>query len=194
MKSLIFSSCVNSNVSRWKLLALRWPNDRTNRPSILNKALHLTTCGDWESSPVKSMCECVFMYSTITAFKPPYKCVLELSSWSELQCPSLKRAAVVLSEALESVQTWHLQQHTHKRQPSFRPFSQLLHRDQVLHSVRLGLQHRPRCYFRDYPVFRGLLCTLTWGFERTWGHLQTSTHQTWCTQTQNTGRGSHTAV
>lgn len=112
MKSLIFSSCVNPNVSRWKPLVLRWPNDRTNRPSILNKALHLTTCGDWESSPVKSMCECVFMYSTITAFKPPNKCVLELSSWSELHRSSLKRAAVVLSEALESVQTWHLRQHT----------------------------------------------------------------------------------
>lgn len=92
------------------------PNDRTNRPSILNKALHLTSCGENDLRQKR-----VFLYSTMTAFNLLQPALKPLTSVFKSRHHGhnyttrrhLWSKRLLFSEALESdAQTWHLQQHT----------------------------------------------------------------------------------
>lgn len=147
--------------------------------------------------PVKSMCECVFVYSTITAFKassnllptPPETSVSELSSCSELHRASLKQLAVIsprenVGGRADVTFTATHTHHSHHCPATKRVASS---DDDTGQGATLGI-------ILCLGVYFVLWRCLTWGFERMWGHLQASTHQTSRAQTQNTGRGSYTAV
>lgn len=150
------------------------------------------------------MCEHTLAYSTITAFKPlptcsqtPNKWALELSSWPQLHCTTLKQVAVISpwEFCADVTLTATLTSDSHHRWPTnSRAMTTFTLAADVFSFV--WQWHPPKCYFRDYPVYRGLLCTqgLTQGFEMTWSHLQTSTHQTLHTNTKYIGRRSYTAV